>query len=236
VTGNLETAPVRFFYDRTELLARDMGVGLERGDAAVRPIGDGFAGILRSGEFLHLQIRAAGAIEEWASDIEMRSRNRSAVDRALELQVRIGICAANGAHGRHAVRQIEAWRREGHLEKKTRSLELPVGLQIGSHQREQVIVHADNARDNRITAEVEHGDAVTRTLIRAGGDRGDLSTLEVDVLVSSRPGSRPINNADVFQDHSLLSDAYIVAHRRPEDADPLGGRAAWHRQQQTRRH
>jgi hypothetical protein len=179
---------------------------------------------LRAGEFLHLQIAAAGTVQEWAGHVQMRSRNDPRLDRSLEPHVRIRVRAADRAHGGDTVRKIKAWRRVGHLQEQTGTVVVAVRRQVWPHQREQMVMHADDTRHDRVTTQVENGRLRMRRLIHAGTDRGYLAALQIDVLVGAGRGARPVDDRDVFEDHAPRVDAHVLAHVRSQRAGNLGVR------------
>src|SRR5258708_20314352 len=76
----------------------------------------------------HMEFGMLGPSEKGTGDMELGAGGEARLDLLLELQVRIRLDAARRTHGRDAVRQIEARRREGHLQPEARAVEVPVGF------------------------------------------------------------------------------------------------------------
>jgi hypothetical protein len=86
MAGHLEATAMHLLERGAELLAGDVLVGLEGGDAAVRPVGDRLPRIVRPAQLMHLEVRiaGAGAFEVRPGDVEVRSGHATAFDRLLE--------------------------------------------------------------------------------------------------------------------------------------------------------
>src|SRR5258708_11391857 len=137
---DLEAPLVRLLDRGAQFLTGDVLVGLERGRAAIRPVGHGLTCILRSGDLMHLEISIiAGPVQIGAGDVQMWARNNAALDVLLELQVRIMLDTARSAHGRHAARQIQPRRRELHLQSEGPAVEAALGYEIASRHLEQMV-------------------------------------------------------------------------------------------------
>src|SRR5712664_1698105 len=166
---NLETTLVCLLDRGTQFLTRDVLVRLERGHTAIRPIGYGLSCILRPGKLVHLEISIiTGPFKIRTGDVEMWARKHARINRLLEPYVGVRIDTAHRAHGRHAIRQIQARRREAHLQKKGRAVEAPVGLEMWAGNTEQMVVHTDDPGHDRVTSQVQYRGAVARGLISAG--------------------------------------------------------------------
>src|ERR1700720_1048501 len=96
---DLETTLVCLLDRGAQFRTRYMRVDLERGHAAIRPIGHGLTRVLRPREFLHLEIWIVGPIQIGAGDVQMWAGKDAPLDGLLEFQVRIRLHTARRAHG-----------------------------------------------------------------------------------------------------------------------------------------
>src|ERR1700722_16265464 len=133
-----------------ELFWREVVVCLERGDAFPRPIVHQASGVVRAGELMHLNGELAWALEIGSGDVELGSRHLSRVDGPLQFEIGIGVDASAGTSGRAAAGEIEAG---GAVTR----LSVEVGSTCGPSWRwiKEVLVHADQARDDGLSRHVQ---------------------------------------------------------------------------------
>ena len=97
-----------------------------------------------------------GAFEVGASYVEVGTRQLACVNFALEVEVGVGLHASRGAHRGDAAGEIQARSGERHLRHQERRFGLPLAIQVWSRDIEEMIVHADDTRHYRVSAEVEN--------------------------------------------------------------------------------
>jgi hypothetical protein len=85
-------------------------------------------------------------------------------------------------------------------------------------------MHADDARDDRIAAQIEHRDIGTLWLVRSTPDRRDLAIFDLEVLIGPRRRSGAVDDSHVFEDYLGRADADVLAHLGAQNIGRLGTR------------
>ena len=107
VARDLQPASMRLFHCRCEFVSTNVHVRLERRRAAVSPVRHHLRRIGRSRERVHLVNRQPWPVEIRRRRIEPWSHRSAAVDRALQLEVRVARHVARGTRRRDAAGEIE---------------------------------------------------------------------------------------------------------------------------------
>jgi hypothetical protein len=83
-----------------------------------------------------------------------------------------------------------------------------------------MIVHADDARDNRIATQVEDGDIGTLWPVCSRPNCDYPAVFDRDVLIGLRRGTRAVDDSHVLEDYFRRADAGVLAHL---GAESIGG-------------
>jgi len=137
---------------RGEFGAGDVHVCLERGRAFADPVVDRVGGIGRIHQLVHLRCKTALAFQIRPGGVHLRPGDLAGVDRLLQLKVGIRLGAAGGADSGDAASQIQ-------LGKARCLLGIDRLFRFRVHLRRRVkhvVVHADQARDQRVSTAVDH--------------------------------------------------------------------------------
>src|SRR5271170_291371 len=198
VAGDFDVVCVRGVDCGFELGAGDVHVGLVAGDALRGPVVDECAGVVGAGEVVHLDEGAVGAFEVGSGDVHVRAGEMTGVDLGAHVEVEVGLDGAGGAHGGDAGGEVHARSGEGHLGDDEGWLGGAVGGLVGARDVVEVVVHADEAGDDGVAAEVDDCGA------GGGGgffgDAGDLAVLDEDGLVFEGGGARAVDDAGVGEE------------------------------------
>ena len=84
-----------------------------------------------------------------------------------------------------------------------------------------MIVHADDAGHHRIAFQIQDRGVSPGLFIFSGGDGGDLSVVDVQVLVRNRGRSRSIDDLHMFENDLARAHAHVLADRWRERIDSL---------------
>src|ERR1700722_14394215 len=84
-----------------------------------------------------------------------------------------------------------------------------------------MIVHADDARHDRVSTQVEQGGPIDRRQIRACADALYPAVFDDDVLILTRSRAGTIDDLHVFEDYLGRPDPHVLAHFWPESVRAL---------------
>jgi len=136
------------------------------------------------------------------------------VDFAAEVEVDVGFDAASGADGGDTGGEIHTRSAEGHLGDDEGWFGGAVGGFVGAGDVVEVVVHADEAGDDRVSVEVDDCD------VSCGGgffgDAGDLAVFDEDGLVFEGSGASAVNDADVGEEDGGSVDFDVLEDVRGE--------------------
>src|SRR5450432_168769 len=212
VAGDFDSAFVGGVNRGLQLVARDVHVCLEGRNAAVGPEVYRVPRVLSARQVRHLYEITLRAFQIRAGHVEMRSGQLAGIDVALQVQIRVSLHAAGGAHSGHAPGQIQAWRGERHLRHQHRLLELSLAVQVGSRDVEEMVVHADDSGHDCVAVKVEYGGAWRCGHVRSLFDGEDFTVLEGEILVFHGWGGGAVDYSDVRQDRFGGADADELLH------------------------
>ena len=139
----------------------------------------------------------------------MRARHLSVVDQVTDVQIRVRLDAAGGAHRGDARGQIQARRRERQLgDEESRRGNLVVLIEIDRCRVHQMVVHPDQSRHHAAPGEVDHARAIRR---RAIADRFDLAVAQHDRAVVLRRRTGAVDDAHMRKrdDGIVIGDEFL---------------------------
>ena len=113
---------------------------------------------------MELQCKGALALEIGPRHVHFRARGSATIYLLLEFQVRIGFKRAASADGGDACREIEPRKAECHFSENA-----------VTHGVEQMVMHADQARNNGVAVQVEKLRVTGHPDCGSIADRCDLS-------------------------------------------------------------
>ena len=142
---HLRSPRVGGFNRGREFGASEKVVALEIVHALVKPKIDRLRCVLRPSQLMRLQHPTALAFKIRASDVDLRPRHFSGVDLLLNLQIGIGLERASGPNRGHAAGQIEPRKAIRHL-----------AINSIAHRIEHVVMHPNQAGDDRVTLQAEN--------------------------------------------------------------------------------
>ena len=167
MAGYLDAVRVGRFRSRAQFFRRDVHVRLERSHALRDPEFHGTARILGILELMHLQRERSLPFEIRPRDLNFWPGHFAVVNAALEFEVRVRFNASRRSNRRHASRQIQPRKTRGVLRVKRR--------RTARRWIIHMVVHADEARDNRAPAQVQHLRAFGNLCVCGVSESCDLS-------------------------------------------------------------
>ena len=96
---------------------------------------------------MHVGRIRARAFEIGPGSAHLRPNHLAGVNQLLDFDIRIRLDASAGANCGYAGGQIQAWEAVAHF---------AIDRRRAAHRKEHVIVHADQARNDGVTVEIEH--------------------------------------------------------------------------------
>ena len=154
MAGELHAVAVRLVDRGGELGRRDVHIGLGRGEAERGPVAHRRARLGRVAQRMELGMRRRRAFEIGRGEIEIGADQPPRLDLPPDAEIAVGIHRAGGARGGDAAGEIERRGRSEHLVADERA--------VARGRAEHMLVHADQAGDDRLAAAVD--------LARAGRD------------------------------------------------------------------
>src|SRR5580658_3217238 len=213
---HFQTMSVRGIDCGLQLSTCDMHVRLERGSTDACPVVDKLSRLLRSGYRMHLDELSGLSFYVRRRNIDMRSYQLPLSDPITKVQIGVWFDTARRAHRRHACCEIQLRRGEQHLRNQSRLLPKRIfpRFEIGTRDVKQVIVHADDAGDNRVTMQVENGLARSAEHIAGRLDSYDPSVFNDHVLIGGGRLPSAVDHTHMGQDDIGSLDANILLYFR----------------------
>ena len=206
MAGDLHPVAMGLVDRGGELGRGDVHIGLGRGEAERGPVADHRPRIGGVAQRMELGDRRRRPFEIGRGEIEIGADHPPGLDLALDAEIAIGVHRSRGARGGDAAGEVE--RREGreHLVGDERA--------IGRGGAEHMLVHADQAGDDRLAAAVD--------LARAGGNRhrpvraqgGDPAMIDEQGLVRPRRRAGAVDQGDMLDRDQRPALAYRIGRRR----------------------
>ncbi len=214
VAGHFDTVLVCLLDGRAQLGPRDLGIGLEPGDALFGPVAHQPGGIFGAGQRVHCAGAGTGALQIRTGHEDVGSGLFALSDRAFEVELLIGVDASRRPDGGHAGAQEEAWI----------ALQHRLHRAAGGRAVVHVIVEPDDARHDGMARQVDSPGAVRNG--RAGGRThgGDFVAADDDGLAGASRRARAVDQPDVGQRHNRLVDADVARDHGLELARRLRGK------------
>ena len=219
MTRELQPALVRLPDRCAQRFTADIRICLEPGHALVRPVIDNPSRFFRAK--IWAIVAAPPAPVRYGPVRCIRGPgNLTVVDAALHVDLVIRRRAPGGPHGREAAAQIQPRRGELQLHATT------------TCRVEGVIVHADQARNDCVTRQIERAGAGWYFGLCRRTDADDLAVLNHDSCAVDWRGARAIDDTHVGQRHRAFGNDDVLADIRRQRTDGLRGQCRGRQRQQ----
>ena len=99
-------------------------------------------------------------------------------------------------------------------------IEMPLTVEIRPRNVKEMVVHANDARDDGVPVEVKHRCVFGRHYIGAFLDRGDLAALDNDIPIFKYRSTGPVDDARMAENGFRCSNASRTARPFSRDVGP----------------
>jgi hypothetical protein len=142
----------------------------------------------------------------------MWTRYEARLDLAPKKEIGVRCGTPGRSNRRHAGCEIETRRRVRHVDTQRRSVEGVVAPEIRPRLVPEMIVHADDARHHRGTAQIEDGGSGRWRFVSAIRDRRDDPAFDRHGLIGARRGTGAVDDSHMFEHDASRRRSDVLQH------------------------